>query len=381
MKRFLALLLTMLCLTLPVRAVDVLPADAISVAAPSACLMERSTGTVLYEKDAHTPRPIASVTKVMTLLLVLEAVDRGEIALTDTVTASSHAADMGGSQIWLEEGEQMTVDEMLKCVTVVSANDCATALAEFVAGTEESFVQKMNERAAALGMTDTHFVDCTGLTDDPNHHACAYDVAVMSRELLSHDQIRTYSTIWMDTARDGAFGLTNTNKLIRFYEGATGLKTGYTSAAKYCLAASALRSDTEYVAAVLGADSSADRFESAKTLLNYAFANYVLRPMRMESPLPPIPVTLGTADCVQPVYPDLPGTVLTKQQAGDLQFDLQLPDRLEAPIAAGESIGTLTVSSGGQTLAEIPLLADREIPRLNTGEIFGKLVEILFCAP
>ena len=243
----------------------VLPAQgaALEIAAPSAVLMDAATGTVLYEKNAHAPLAPASVTKIMTLLLVMEALDSGRISWDDTVTASEAAAAKGGSQVYLEPGEQMSMEEMIKSVAVVSANDCATALAEHVAGSEAAFVEMMNNRAAELGMADTHFVNCTGLDDEPNaaeHLTTAYDIALMSRELLKHDRIREFTTIWMDTVRNGEFGLSNTNKLVRFYQGTTGLKTGYTSSAGHCLSASAERDGLELIAVVLHCSGSGERF-------------------------------------------------------------------------------------------------------------------------
>ena len=379
MKRLISIILALVLLTTPALAVECLYDDAITIQAPYACLLEKTTGQVLYEKNAHEHRPIASVTKVMTLLLVMEALENGTLALEDTVIASSKAASMGGSQIWLEEGEQMTVDEMLKCVTVVSANDCAVALAEHISGSEDAFVQKMNERAVELGMNDTHFTNCTGLFDDPNHYSCAYDVAVMSRALIAHEKIKDYSTIWMDTARGGEFGLSNTNKLIFYYDGATGLKTGFTTAAMYCLAATAQRDGVEYVAAVLGADSSDHRFDSAKTLLNHAFANYTLCDLRAKEALPPILVNLGTADSVQPVYPDTTGALIEKTKAAELRYEVQLPERVEAPVQAGDALGTVTVYSGEEVVAELPVTAGDTVERLGTFGIFTRLLDILRC--
>ena len=261
------------CLCLTVRAED------LRLPAPSCILMEKTTGQVLYESNAHEKLRPASVTKVMTLLLVMEALEDGSIGWDDTVATSAAAAAKGGSQIYLEENEQLPLTEMLKSVVVSSANDCACALAEHVAGSEAAFVSRMNDRAAALGMTDTHFVNCTGLDDGPDadtHLTTAYDIALMSRALLQHDEIKKYTTIWMDTVRNGQFGLSNTNKLVRFYDGTTGLKTGYTSAAGYCLSASAKRGGMELIAVVMHCKTSVDRFESAKALLNYGFSNYAL---------------------------------------------------------------------------------------------------------
>ncbi|MBO6011304.1 MAG: D-alanyl-D-alanine carboxypeptidase, partial [Oscillospiraceae bacterium] len=248
----------------------------IALAVPSALLMERETGTVIYELNAHERRAPASVTKVMTLLLVTEAIERGELSPDEEIAASAYAAGMGGSQIFLKENERMSVDDLVKSVAVSSANDAAIALAERVAGSEEAFVARMNARAAELGMNDTVFANCTGLPAGSEHLTSAWDIALMSRELLGHDFIRKYTCIWTDSVRGGEFGLSNTNKLVRFYDGATGLKTGFTQEAMYCLSASAMRGGVEYIAVVMGAQTSDIRFESAKTLLNYAFANYAL---------------------------------------------------------------------------------------------------------
>jgi len=374
MKRIVVLVLCLFLFCIPVCAVEPAEEGALPLSAPSALLMEQSTGTVLYEKNAHEHLSPASVTKIMTMLLVAEAVDSGTVALTDTVTASARAAGMGGSQIWLEEGEQMTVGEMLKCVTVVSANDCCTALAEHLAGSEEAFVANMNARAAELGMNDTHFTSCSGLTDSDDHYTCAYDIAVMSRELLRHDLIREYTTIWMDSIRDGAFGLSNTNKLIYYYQGATGLKTGFTGKAMYCLSASAERDGVEFIAVILRAPSSAERFDDAKALLNYAFANYTLvSPAGMQA-IPPLPVALGTQDCVQPVLSADAGILVNKRHAGTLSYQIHLPEQITAPVAAGQTLGSVSVYDGETLLQETPLIAANDVPRLSVLQIFGNLL-------
>ena len=381
MKRFLncfSVLLVCLSLVWPVQAVEPLSGDALPVDAPSAILIERSTGTVLYEKNARERLSPASVTKVMTLLLAVEAVDAGTAALTDMVTASARAAGMGGSQIWLEEGEQMSVDEMLKCIAVVSANDCCVALAEHLAGSEEAFVARMNERAAELGMEDTHFSCCSGLREEENY-SCARDIAVMSRELLSHPLIRRYTTVWMDSIRDGKFGLNNTNKLIYHYPGATGLKTGFTSKAMYCLSASAERDGVEYIAVVMHAATSAERFESAKTLLNHAFATYTLYSPENLTALPPVAVTLGEADCVSAVLPPDAGVLVERTGAKSLECDVSLPETVPAPVAEGQALGTLTVRQGAQTLAVLPLTAGESVARLSFGRMYLRMLEALVC--
>ena len=369
MKRLLIALLAAALLPIPVKAAAVQSAD-ISVAVPSAVLIERSTGEILYEKNAYEHLAPASVTKVMTMLLIAEAVDGGTISLDDSVTASARAASMGGSQIWLEEGEKMSVGEMLKCITVVSANDCCVAMAEHLAGTEEAFVARMNQRAAELGMNDTHFVSCSGLSESDEHYSCARDIAVMSRELLQHDLIRNYTTIWMDTIRGGEFGLSNTNKLIYYYDGATGLKTGFTSKAMYCLSASAQRDGIEYIAVVLHGATSAERFDSAKTLLNYGFANYtVVYPSALLA-LPPVELRLGVSDAVQPVFPEDTGILMPKNEAARLSYEADLPEILTAPVQAGQVLGTVDVYADGTLLRTLPVVAADSVARLSVWQMF-----------
>jgi D-alanyl-D-alanine carboxypeptidase (penicillin-binding protein 5/6) len=313
----------------------------------------------------------------MTMLLVTEAIEGGNITLDTMVTASEHAASMGGSQIWLEPGEQMSVSEMLKCVAVVSANDCAVALAELVCGTEEAFVQRMNERAAELGMEDTHFTNCTGLFDDDDHYTTAYDIALMSRALIGHDLIKQFTTVWMDTVREGAFGLSNTNKLIYYYDGATGLKTGFTSQAMYCLSATAERDGVEYIAVVLHADTSAERFDSAKTLLSYAFANYDLASLRPSEALPPVAVALGEQDSVQPVFDGNAYRLEEKGVLAQLSYEIDLPETVPAPVAEGQVLGTMTVYSGQEVLETVDIVASQSVERLTFGDVYGQLLGAL----
>ena len=348
----------------------------LSVAAPSAVLMEKNTGTVLYEKNAHEHFPPASVTKVMTLLLIAEDLESGKIRLTDTVTASRRAASFGGSCVFLEEGEQMSVSDMLKCIAVVSANDCAVAMAEHLCGTEEVFVERMNRRAEELGMADTHFTNCTGLFDDDAHYTSAYDIALMSRELIRHDFIKEYTTIWMDSIRDGAFELANTNKLVYWYPGCTGLKTGFTNRAMYCLAATAEREGVEYIAVILHGDSIESRNADARSLLNFAFANYALCPLRPAETLPEVPVEFGRAEAVD-LYVDGAEQAVVPKSSAEAEYRLELPDKLSAPVRAGERVGTLTVTLGGEELARLPVLAAGEVPRLGFWGVLGKLAGIL----
>lgn len=375
MKRMLPMILLLaLLLCVPVRA------DELTLDAPSALLMEKQTGTVLFAKDEHTPREGASVTKVMTLLLTMEAVDSGALSYDDAVTGSAHAASMGGSQIWLKEGEQMRVEDLIKAVCVVSGNDAAVALGEHLAGSEEAFVARMNERAKELGMNDTHFVNCTGLPAE-GHVTSAYDIALMSRELvLHHPDIRRFTTIWMDSLRDGQSMLVNTNKLVRFYPGATGLKTGSTSTAKYCISATAEKDGMELIAVILGGSTSDKRFADAKALLNYGFASYSLVTAAPESPLPAVPVTLGTQKTVQTVLTPDNALLLEKNRAGGLTQSLALPETLEAPIEAGEPLGTLDIfDAGGTAVASLPLLAGESVARVTWWQLFCRCMEAAFC--
>lgn len=380
MKKMMAMLfavLLVLSLGGNALAVDTLSGEDIPIPAPYAVLMERSTGELIYEKDAHIRCAPASVTKVMTMLLVTEALDSGVITRDTVVTASENACSMGGSQIWLEPGERMTVHEMLKCVAVVSANDCAVALAELLCGTEDAFVKRMNERAAELGMTDTHFTNCTGLFEDDDHYTTAYDIALMSRELISHESIKEYTTIWMDSIRNGEFGLSNTNKLIYYYDGATGLKTGFTSKAMYCLSATAERDGTEYVAVVLHAATSAERFDSAKALLSYAFANYELASLRPDEALPPVRVELGTAESVQPVFDGSGSLLAEKGKLGSLTYDIDLAPSVDAPVAAGQKLGSMTVRGGEDVLAVVDIVSPEDVARLSFWDVYGRLLGAL----
>ena len=374
MKRFVCSVLAALMLTAPAYAIETLSDDAIEISAPSAMLMEKVTGEVIYEKNSHERIPPASVTKVMTLLLIIEAIDRGDISLEDTVIASARAASFGGSCVFLEEGEKMSVHEMLKCIAVVSANDCAVAMAEHLCGSEQAFVQRMNERAAQLGLKDTHFCNCTGLFEDPEHYSSAYDIAVMSRELIRHELIKDYTTIWMDSIRNGEFGLSNTNKLVYYYEGCTGLKTGFTSLAMYCLSATAMRDGVEYIAVIMHAESVDSRNNDAKALLNYAFANYTLCPLRQGSALPPVSVELGKGDCVQPEYTGPEAALISKQGSGNIEYTLQLPDSVAAPVKKGDSLGSMSVLINGQEAFSVPLVASHDVQRMGLSDIFLSLV-------
>ena len=362
--------------------------DVLNLSAPSVLLMEASTGTILYEKNSHTVLRPASITKIMTLILIFDAIESGQISLEDTVTVSEYAASMGGSQVFLEPNETQTVDTMIKCISVASANDACVAMAEFICGSEAAFVEKMNERAKGLGMNDTTFVNCCGLDVD-GHMTSAYDVALMSRELTTkYPQIHNYSTIWMDTithvTRRGSeeFGLTNTNKLIRFYDGATGLKTGSTDSAKYCLSATAEREGMELIAVVLKSPTGQQRFEDAKALLNYGFSTYALLHTVPEEPFPAIPVVLGETETVQPcIDPQEAVALLQKSQVGGLSQSVTLAEQVEAPVSTGQELGTLTLTdAAGETVQSIPIRAAQSVERLTFGTMLRRMLSAAFFA-
>lgn len=366
--------------TLPAMAETITPATQADFDLPcqAAILVDLGTGTVLYEKNADEQRAIASITKVMTLLLTFQALEAGRVQLTDIVPVSEHAYGMGGSQIWLEPGEQLTLEEMLKAICISSANDAAVAVAEYIGGSEDAFVQQMNAEAARLGMTGTHFENACGL-DETGHLSTARDVAVMSREmLLHHTEIADYCTIWTDTLRGGETQLVNTNKLLRSYQGITGLKTGTTGGAGVCISASAERDGLGLVAVILGAPSSKDRFDAARTLLDYGFANYQSLTAELPADAPKtLPVARGAEETVELNY-TAPGSFLAaKGDDAQLEVRLALPESVEAPVAAGQQLGTVTVLRGGQTLAEYPVTAANDVAALSFGLCFRRLVEAL----
>ena len=381
MKRAVGLLLVLVLLA------SVIPLGAgaveLNVAGKSALLMDVATGTVLYENNAHEPLAPASVTKVMTMLLIMEAIDAGKIAWEDMVTTSEAAAAKGGSQVYLKVGESMSVSDMVKSIAVSSANDCACAMAEHIAGSESAFVDKMNEKAKVLGMENTHFVNCTGLDDDPSaaeHRTSALDIALMSRALLKdHPAITQYTTIWMDTVRGGAFGLSNTNKLVRFYSGATGLKTGFTSGAGYCLSASAKRDGMELIAVVMGAETSQDRFAACKSMLDYGFANFAVVQPQLTGALT-VPVVLGKQDQVNAVPGEEAQMLIDKAQKDQVVTDIALDPSVTAPVSKGQRLGTLTLKSGEQILRQVPLVAENGVQRLSFGEIFLQVLRRLAMA-
>ena len=373
MKRIaLCLVLCLLLSPLRVQAVE------LDIAGKSACLMDTATGTVLYEKNSHEKLAPASVTKVMTMLLIMEAIDSGKIQWEDTVTASEAAAAKGGSQIYLKVGETMSVSDMVKSIAVSSANDAACAMAEHLAGSEGAFVDRMNARAKELGMNDTNFVNCTGLDDDENakdHLTSAYDIALMSRELLkNHPDIKKFTTIWMDTVRGGEFGLSNTNKMVRFYTGCTGLKTGFTSGAGYCLSASAERDGLELIAVVMGCDTSTSRFAACKSMLDYGFANFALvQPQLPEDSC--VPVKLGVSKSANAVPGQESKLLIDKSQRASVTTEVTLEGSVTAPISKGQRLGTLRIKAGEQVLAEVPMVAQDAVPRLSYGEIVIRVLK------
>ena len=349
------------------------PESGLSVSAPSAILMEKETGTVLFAKNAEEPGFPASVTKIMTMLLIIEAMESGAVSADDIVTASARAASFGGSCVYLEQGEQMSVRDMLKCIAVVSANDCAVAMAEYLCGTEEVFVRRMNERAKELGLKNTHFSNCTGLFDDGEHFTTAYDVALMSRELICHEGIKEYTGIWMDSIRDGSFELANTNKLVYWYPGCTGLKTGFTSEAMYCLSASAERDGVEYIAVIMHGDSIESRNADAKALLNYAFANFTLAPLPADDELPEVSVAYGVRASVPLTLEDGCRSLLVPKGGGDCAFAYSLSASLNAPLRKGEEAGELIVTRGDAEIARRTLVVAQDVERIGFWGILGRL--------
>ena len=376
MKKWIGALLAALCM------VTLLPVQAAAVELPltsrAALLMEKTTGQILFARNEHEKLEPASVTKIMTLLLTMDAIDSGALAYDDVVTVSANAAGMGGSQVFLAEGEQITVEELLKCVCVSSGNDAAVALAEKVAGVTELFVEQMNNRARGLGMDDTHFVNPTGLTAE-GHVTSAHDIALMSRELLTkHPDIRRFATIWTDSIRGGTFDLANTNKLIRWYDGATGLKTGYTASAGYCISATAEREGMELIAVVMKGETADKRNADAKALLNYGFSAYALVSAAPEEPLPALPVTMGEVDTVAlTLPPEALTAVVEKGQAASLERRIDLPASLPAPVRQGQQVGTLTLCSGDDTeLVTVPILAAEDAAGRSWGRMFTDLLKM-----
>lgn len=343
----------------------------------SAVLVEASTGTVLYEKNADQPYPPASVTKIMTLLLVCEAIDGGKVSLSDTVPVSENAAGMGGSQVYLKVGEEMTLEDMLKSVVVASANDCAVALAEYTYGSESSFVSEMNKRAAELGMKNTVFENVTGLDDDTkNHVTSARDIAIMSAELMKHKYITDYTTIWMDTIRNGQFGLTNTNRLIRFYKGANGLKTGMTAKAGFCISAAAERNGMQLIAVIMGAPDRDTRNAAAEKLLDFGFANYGLYKVE-QAELKAVKLTGAENDSI-PICHGSFSALLPAASVRSVTYDAHIPESVAAPVRKGDVVGKIEFFSGGEPIGETPVYAGEDAPRIGFAEMFKKLLSRFF---
>ncbi len=382
-KRFSLILFFCMFFTLlqpaAVRAEENDASSGISVEAPSAILMEASTGSVLFEKNSHEQLRPASVTKVMTLLLIFEAIEQGQIQKTDVVTVSEHAAGMGGSQVYLEAGETQTVDDLIKCISIASANDASVAMAEFIAGSEEAFVEKMNEKAKALGMNDTTFQNCCGLEAE-GHLTSAYDIALMSRELsVNHPDIFHYCTIWMDTIThttsrgSSEFGLTNTNKLIRYYSYATGLKTGYTSQSKYCLSATATKDDVDLIAVVMAEESPTVRNKDAVALLNYGFASCTVYKDENNEKLPALPVQKGTSDAASIEYEGSFSTVLLNGESKEqIEKRLELPESVPAPVTEGDIAGRAVYTINGTEIGSVSILYSESVSALTYKDCFLK---------
>lgn len=373
-KLSLALIIAIIFTAVPVFSVDVNAVTEETITAPSAVLMETSSGKILFEKNPHEQRPCASITKVMTMLLVCEAIDSGKLSLDDTITASAHAASMGGSDIWLEEGETMSANDMIKATVVASANDAAVALAEHLCGSEEVFVQKMNEKANQLGMKDTVFKNCNGLDED-GHITSAYDVAVMSRELMKHEMIFDYTSIWLDNLRDGKTQIVNTNKLLKTYKGITGLKTGTTNDAGCCMAASATRGDMSLVAVVLGCNSGKERFSDAAALLDYGFANFSVTQLKAPDDLPKtIKVDNGMQKNIGIGCDINSSIVLDKNSGSKIVSKIDLPESIEAPVASGQKLGTVTYSLDGKAVKSFEITALRHAEQISFASVFSVLL-------
>lgn len=371
-----AVIILMTSLIFPSLAADETELD---IKAKAAVLMDVSTGQVLYSFNENEKLYPASVTKIMPLLLFMEALDSGKISLEDTVTTSSTAAAKGGSQIWLKEGEQMTVDELLRATAIGSANDACTALGEHIAGSEVAFVKMMNDRAKELGMVNTNFINCSGLDDDTTEHlTTAYDVALMSRELLKHERIKTYTTVWMDSLRNGETQLVNTNKLVRFYSGTTGLKTGTTSKAGHCLSASAERDGLHLIAVVMGAGNSTDRFEGAKAMLNWGFANYETVTPEMDSSLfGEVKILKGVEESVRPIIAGVKPLTLKAGLKANIKTGIELCESAEAPIEKNQTLGKVTLKIGDNTIAEYNLVSREYVEKTNIGHIIVRIFRSL----
>ena len=362
--------------------VSLLPVQAFAlsdeeVKAPSAVLMEAETGKVLYEKNPHEKRPCASITKVMTLTLIMESVDSGKIKLTDLVSASEHAASMGGSDIWLKPGENMTVDDMLKATVIASANDAAVALAEYVSGSEEEFIQQMNEKAKTLGMKDTVFKNCNGLDED-GHITSAYDVALMSRELMKHKKIFDYTTTWIENIRGGKTQLVNTNKLIKSYKGITGLKTGTTGKAGSCISATGERDNVRLISVILGASDTKDRFSSASKLLDYGFANWaIVKPELPKDSLKSVKVINGMTDSVGTEVTLDSSVLVPKGKVKEIKHEISFNENVNAPVKKGQKLGKIIYKLDNEVIKQYDICAKNDVPEITFNSAFKFLTKYL----
>lgn len=377
-KKFVSIFLVvnMICALAFPASVSALSDD--SVTAPSAVLMESSTGKIIYEKNSHDQRPCASITKVMTLLLIFEEIDAGHLSLDDTITASEHAASMGGSDIWLEDGEEMSCDDMIKATVVASANDAAVALAEHISGSEVAFVEKMNARAKELGMNDTVFKNCNGLDED-GHITSAYDVALMSRELIKHEKVFDYTSIWLDNLRDGKTQIVNTNKLLKTYNGITGLKTGTTDDAGCCMSATATRGEVSLISVVLGCKTGKDRFSDAAALLDYGFANISVKELTLPEDMPQnVKIEKGMENSVDVQCDVSSKVVMDKSEKAEIVTNIELPETVEAPITKGQKLGKVTYSTGDEAFEECDIVAKYDVPKAEFGTVFAVVFQSLF---
>lgn len=374
--RMFAMLLCVAALTANLNVQYVFADGEPELAAPSALLMENSTGKILYDKNSHERRPMASVTKIMTMLLAMEEIDSGRMSYDDMITGSAYAKSMGGSTIFLDEGEQLSFRDIMKGIAVSSGNDAAVAMAEHISGSEEGFVTRMNERAAELGMVDTHFVNCNGL-DAEGHYSSAYDIALMSRELLKHPDIHNFTTIWMDTLRDGKFTLSNTNKLIRFYEGATGLKTGSTDEALFCVSGTAKRDNMHLIAVIMAAPTSKDRVADASKLLNYGFANYSMQAVSNAGDVVGEQAISKGVKRTTNILIKTPFEVLTKKgESPQVEMKTTLTSDFVAPVHTGEPAGVMEYFINGQKVGESEIVFSEDIDKIKFSDIFMQMVRL-----
>lgn len=374
MKRLIIFIMSLLIfVSMPAK---VMAAENKEIKVKSSILMCMNTGDVISEENAYEHLSPASVTKIASLLIILEAIDSGKIGLDDMVAASENAVSKGGSQIWLEVGEQMSVNDLLKAVIIASANDACTLLSEYVAGSDSAFVDMMNNRVKELGLKDSHFENCTGLDDEiKNHYSCAYDLAVIATEVMKHDIITQYSTVWLDSLRNGKTELNNTNKLVNTYNGITGLKTGTTSNAGFCLCATASRDGLNLVSVVLGADTSDDRFQKSVSLLDYGFANYKVQKFEIdESQLKAVKVKNGVVKEITPTFGNS-GEIMLPKASGEFEYEYKISAEVKAPIKSGDELGTIIVKSDGKEISAIKLTADKNIDKITFKYIFIHLLK------